>query len=143
MRRGSGFRLLAFRRVVPPPGARGPRPPHPPSGSVTQPLSRRLLLPGCLVVSFMLAAPVAGRWQEAIQYLNAVGFGVVDPLFGHDVGFYVFTYPFLTAAYQFVFFVGLVTLVAVGAVYVLSRGIRLTPPGPVLHPWAQGHLLPL
>jgi uncharacterized membrane protein (UPF0182 family) len=120
-----------------------PQVPQLPSWSVIQPLYRRLLLPGCLVVSFMLAAPVAGRWQEAIQYLNAVGFGVVDPLFGHDVGFYVFTYPFLTAAYQFVFFVGLVTLVAVGAVYVLSRGIRLTPQGPVVHPWAKGHLLTL
>ncbi|MBI2467549.1 MAG: UPF0182 family protein [Candidatus Rokubacteria bacterium] len=120
-----------------------PQLPQLPSWPLIRPLYQRLLLPGCLVVSFMLAAPVAGRWQEAIQFLNAVGFGVADPLFGRDVGFYVFTYPLLTAVYQFVFFVGLVTLVAVAAVYVLSQGIRLTPHGPVVHPWAKGHLLTL
>ena len=35
------------------------------------------------------------------------------------------------------------TLAAVAAVYVLSRGARLTPRGFVIAPWAKGHLLGL
>src|SRR5438093_6351748 len=82
-----------------------PQVPQLPSWSLIQPLYQRLLLPGCLVASFMLAAPVAGRWQEAIHFLYAVPFQVSDPPFGPTVGSASFPYPFLTAAYQLAFLV--------------------------------------
>ncbi len=120
-----------------------PEIPQLPSWLLIQPLYRRLLLPGCLLLGFFVAGQAAGQWQGVIRFLNPVAFGFADPLFERDVGFYVFSYPFLTYAYQFLFLTLLVTLLAVGAVYILSRGIRLSPQGPVVTSWAKGHLLAL
>jgi uncharacterized membrane protein (UPF0182 family) len=120
-----------------------PQLPQLPPWAMIEPLYRRVLLPGSLVLAFMIAAPTAGRWPEAIRFLNAVPFGIADPLFGRDVGFYVFTYPLVAAAYQFLFFALSVTAVAVAGVYVLARGIQLAPQRLVVHPWARGHLLVL
>jgi uncharacterized membrane protein (UPF0182 family) len=78
-----------------------------------------------------------------IAFRNAGAFGVTEPLFGRDVGFYVFAYPLLAAAQQFLLFALVVTTLAVAAVYVLARGIQLVPQRLVVHPWAKGHLLAL
>jgi uncharacterized protein len=114
-----------------------------PSWPLIEPLYRRLLLPGALVLGLLLAGQIGGHWLEAIRYLHGSDFGSVEPLFGRDVGFYVFRYPFIAAVYRFLFLAVGVTLVAVLAVYVLSRGVELTPQGLRVHPWAKAHLLAL
>jgi uncharacterized protein len=110
---------------------------------VLRPLFDRLLIPACLVAAFLVGAPAAGRWPEAIRFQHAGPFGVTDPLFGRDVGFYVLAYPLLAAAYQLLFVTLLLTLVVVAAVYVLSRGIQPATQRLVVQPWAKGHLLVL
>lgn len=115
--------------------------PQLPSWSLLEPLFRRFLLPGAAVAAFLLGGQLAGHWLEALRFVNAVDFGTADPLFGRDVGFYVFRYPFLQALYRYVFLVLGLALVAVVAVYVLSRGIRLGPLD--FEPWAKGHVLGL
>jgi uncharacterized membrane protein (UPF0182 family) len=117
--------------------------PQLPSWSLVGPLYHRFLLPACLVIAFMLSGQGTARWETMIRFRSAGVFGVADPLFGRDVGFYVFTYPLLLGVFQFLTLVLSVTLAAVGAVYVLSRGARLTPRGLVFTPWAKGHLLGL
>jgi uncharacterized membrane protein (UPF0182 family) len=117
--------------------------PQLPPWAMVEPLYRRLSLPGAVVLAFFLASQLVGNWLEALAYLNATSFGGADPLFGRDTGFYVFRYPFLAAVYRFLLMALGITLVAVAAVYVLARGIRLTPRGLDVHPWARGHLLVL
>jgi uncharacterized membrane protein (UPF0182 family) len=117
--------------------------PQLPDWSLVEPLYRRFLLPACLVIAFMLSGQGTARWETVLRFRSAGAFGVADPLFGRDVGFYVFTYPILLGVFQFLTLVLSVTLAAVGAVYVLSRGARLTPRGLVVTPWAKGHLLGL
>jgi uncharacterized membrane protein (UPF0182 family) len=78
-----------------------------------------------------------------IRFRNAGAFGVTEPLFGRDVGFYVFTYPLLVGIFGFLTVVLSVTMASVAGVYVISRGARLTPRGFVITPWAKGHLLGL
>jgi hypothetical protein len=117
--------------------------PQLPSWSQVEPLYRRFLLPGCVVVAFMLSGQGSAQWEALVRFRSAGAFGVADPLFGRDVGFYVFTYPFLLGIFQFLTLVVSVTMAAVAAVYVLSRGARLTPRGLVVVPWAKGHLLGL
>ena len=117
--------------------------PQLPSWRQVEPLYRRFLLPGCLVIAFMLSGQGTAQWETMIRFRNAGIFGVTEPLFGRDVGFYVFTYPLLLATFQFLTLLVSVTLAAVAAVYVLSRGARLSPRGLVVVPWAKGHLLGL
>ena len=117
--------------------------PQLPSWSLVEPLYRRFRLPACLLIAFLLSGNGTALWETVIRFRNAGTFGVTEPLFGRDVGFYVFTYPFLVGVFHFLTLVLSVTLAAVAAVYVLSRGIRLTPTGLVVAPWAKGHLLAL
>ena len=51
--------------------------------------------PAALVIAFMLSGQGTARWETMIRFRNAGVFGVTEPLFGRDVGFYVFTYPLL------------------------------------------------
>ena len=108
-----------------------------------EPLYKRFLLPGCFVIAFMLSGQGTALWEAMIRFRNAGDFGVTEPLFGRDVGYYVFTYPLLLGIFGFLTMVISVTIAAVAAVYVLSRGARLTPRGFVIAPWAKNHLLGL
>jgi uncharacterized membrane protein (UPF0182 family) len=117
--------------------------PQLPSWSIIEPLYERFRLPACLLIAFLLSGNGTALWETVIRFRNAGTFGVTEPLFGRDVGFYVFTYPFLVGVFQFLTLLMSVTLGAVAAVYVLSRGIRLSQTGPIVNSWARGHLLAL
>ena len=43
-----------------------------------------------ILLSIVFGSIAAGRWEQILLFLNAESFGVTDPQFGRDVGFYVF-----------------------------------------------------
>jgi hypothetical protein len=47
-----------------------------------------------LVLALISAAAWSSSWQTVLLFTNGADFGVVDPTFSHDVGFYVFDLPF-------------------------------------------------
>jgi hypothetical protein len=114
-----------------------------PSRLVIEPLFRRFLLPGALILGILGGMHAAGHWETVLRFLNAQLFGIHDPLFGHDIGFYVFRLPMLQTLYGWALVaLGLVFLLTV-ATYVLHRGIQIGPRGPVVAPHARAHLLTL
>src|SRR5919106_795990 len=46
--------------------------------------------------ALLLGGGVSVHWQDWILFRNRVNFGVADPQFERDVGFYVFQLPFLS-----------------------------------------------
>jgi len=46
-----------------------------------------------LFLSLVMGAGFSGCWEPALKYTNAVPFGSADPVFGLDMGFYVFEMP--------------------------------------------------
>ncbi len=46
-----------------------------------------------LLLGFLLALAAATRWELLLKWLHGVPFHRTDPLFGRDLGFYVFTLP--------------------------------------------------
>ncbi|MBR5640631.1 MAG: UPF0182 family protein [Firmicutes bacterium] len=51
-----------------------------------------------LVLGIIVSASIISRlWWQILQFLNATDFGIADPLYGNDVGFYVFKLEFLDA----------------------------------------------
>ena len=55
----------------------------------------RLIVPVvALVVGVMIGFAQAGNWDTVLKWLYAAPFGRSDPLFGHDLGFYLFALPF-------------------------------------------------
>lgn len=70
--------------------------------------------------SIIFGLMVAGKWQEVLSFLNSTSFGIFDPLFNRDVGFYVFTFPVIKLLQGYL--LGIVifsTLISAGIYYVL------------------------
>jgi uncharacterized protein len=114
-----------------------------PGRAILEPLVRRLLVPVIAVIAFFSGARATGSWATVLEYINGVGFGQVDPLFGRDLGFYFFVLPFWRLLYGWGTAMVAGTLVLVAAVYVLQRSLVLTARGPRLAAGARTHLLGL
>jgi uncharacterized membrane protein (UPF0182 family) len=114
-----------------------------PGRAILEPLVRRLLLPVIAVIAFFSGVRATAAWDTVLEYLNASGVGRVDPLFGRDLGFYLFELPFLRLVYGWATALVAGTLVLTAAVYVLQRSLVLTARGPRLAGGARMHLLAL
>ena len=93
------------------------------------------------VVALFLSVVASSQWLTVLRFLDQTPFGQADPLFGHDVGFYVFTLPFLDVARYACF--ALVVLAAIGSVAAYVAGGRLSvgPEGFSIDVRARQHLL--
>ncbi len=49
----------------------------------------------CLFLAVIAGLIASSRWIYLMHFLYATPFGLTDPIFKHDVGFYIFTLPFL------------------------------------------------
>ena len=49
-----------------------------------------------ILISLGFGFIISRNWLTLLAYLNRTPFNIVDPVFGLDLSFYVFTYPFLT-----------------------------------------------
>ena len=81
------------------------------------------------VAALFVAGVVSGQWMVVLQYLNRTEFATVDPIFGRDASFYVFTLPFLDTVRYTV--LGIVALAFVGSTgaYIITGQLSLTPTG--------------
>ena len=112
-----------------------------PPPDVIDPLLRRLLLPAALFLGLLAAPQAATNWERLPLFLNATSFNLPDPLFGSDVGFYIFRLAMYSAAYHWLIFALTLALLATAAVYLLYRGIQYGPQGLYLSEKAKTHLL--
>jgi len=112
-----------------------------PSPDLVDPLLRRLLLPVAIVLGFFAASHAAGHWKSFLLFLNWVPFGLEDPLFNRDIGFYVFRLPAITALYNWLNFTLGFTFLATAFTYLLYRGVQYTPQAISLTNRARTHLL--
>ena len=114
-----------------------------PGRAILEPLVRRLLLPVISVIAFIAGVRGSVAWDTWLTYVNATPFGRVDPLFGRDLGFYVFELPVWRLVYGWATALVAGTMVLTAAVYVLQRSLVLTAHGPRLAAGARTHLLAL
>ena len=59
---------------------------------------RLAALGGTALVSLLFALIIAAQWRTILQFIYRTPFGAADPVFGRDVGYYVFTLPVLELA---------------------------------------------
>src|SRR5438067_4252699 len=85
--------------------------------------ARRLALPAALGVGLLFAIGAAGAWLPVLQFLHRTPFGATDPVFGHDLSYYVFTVPVLAGAIGILTALATLALLAAGALYVLRRDV--------------------
>ncbi|NIQ04031.1 MAG: hypothetical protein GWM98_29765, partial [Nitrospinaceae bacterium] len=56
---------------------------------------RPLILFGPLILAIMTGLVISQQWDIVLKYLNAVPFNEVDPIFGRDISFYMFSLPMI------------------------------------------------
>jgi len=101
----------------------------------------RLLILAALVLPTLIAASVGGAaWDEFLRFLNGSSFGMADPVFGRDVGFYVFSLPFLRTLQSFVWWTLIFTLLATAAMHFFDYAISWSKENLVFAPHVKGHL---
>ncbi|HEY3305709.1 MAG TPA: UPF0182 family protein, partial [Candidatus Binatia bacterium] len=114
-----------------------------PSPELLDPLLRRILLPACLLLGLLAAPQGAGRWESLLLFFHSVPFGINDPLFARDIGFYIFRLPMLGSLYDWLSILLTLTFLATAFLYLLYRGVQYTPRGLFLNRRAKIHLLSL
>src|SRR5256884_959311 len=82
----------------------------------------------------------AGSWLGVLQFLHRTPFGVTDPVFGRDVGYYVFTVPVIAGALGLITTLTAFALVAAIGLYVLRRDVVVFGRGVTVEPSARLHL---
>ena len=73
-------------------------------------------------------------------FQNSVDFGTTDPVFGIDIGFYVFRLPFWQYLLNTAFTITVLALLGALAVHYLYGGVRLSGPGDRMTAGARAHL---
>ena len=94
------------------------------------------------ILVLILCAIGTGQWMVWLRYTHSQAFGVADPIFGRDIGFYVFVLPLIRFAASFVLGAIILSAAAVTTVYMVGGGIRFQEQITVL-PRARNHLLVL
>ncbi len=90
--------------------------------------------------ALFLGVGAGSRWQDWILYRNRVDFGLADPQFNVDIGFYVFELPFIRFVINWLFTAFIVVLIITAAAHYLNGGIRMNAPVQRVTPQVKAHL---
>jgi len=80
------------------------------------------------ILSAIVGLILSGSWEIILRYLNQERFGVTDPVFSKDIGFYIFTLPFYRLVQNLLFFIVLSSIIAITVIYLNKREIALIKP---------------
>lgn len=92
---------------------------------VIEPLRRVVMIGVPVVVGLFAGVSAAARWQPILLLLHSTSVGKKDPVFGLDVGFYLFQLPALHGIIGFASAVLVVSVIASLATAYLYGGIRI------------------
>lgn len=102
--------------------------------------SRQVLFWVALLLAVLVGSQSASQWEGWLLFRHAQPFGVRDPLFGHDIAFYMFRLPFWRYLHTWFLFTLVVTLLATTAYYYLNRGFEVFGTLPAFSPGVKPHL---
>jgi len=107
---------------------------------IVRPYSGRVYIAVAFVLALIAASGTIGEWQNWILFRHGGSFGVTDPLFHKDVGFYVFKLPFLTFVVDWTLAILIVTLGVSAVFHYLNGGIIAQRGFPRVRPAVKAHI---
>ncbi len=66
-----------------------------------------------VILAGLMGLNAAGSWMTVLEFLHGTRFGIADPIFAKDVGFYVFDLPMYNLLVQWFFYAMFITLFVV------------------------------
>jgi uncharacterized membrane protein (UPF0182 family) len=82
------------------------------------------LILGALFISFLAAIAATDQWDTVLRFLNQQPFRQVDPIFGRDISFYVFTLPFYKYVRSWLFTLLFLSLLVSIFIHLLDGAIQ-------------------
>ena len=101
---------------------------------------RRLSLPLSLGFGLLAGFAATPAWDLVLRVIYRTPFGIADPVFSRDIGFYVFTLPALAAALGFLTTLTVISLLLLIPLYWMRGDIVARPPRLMVEPSAGLHL---
>ncbi|MGH7522970.1 MAG: UPF0182 family protein [Gemmatimonadales bacterium] len=104
-------------------------------------LVRRITLPFAVVMALLVGLGASTSWDMVLQFVHGVAFGTRDPVFGRDIGYYVFTLPAIDAVVGMVRGLTATALFLVIPIYWIRGDIIAAPPRRlIVEPGTTKHL---
>ena len=110
------------------------------AGSAWSRIVKWALLAFAIIAAGVAGISWGGKWELVLRFLNHSSFGVKDPIFHKDAGFYMFSYPFQRELVSWLIGTLFFVLVITVLVYILQGGIRLRRGPDMLAPHVKLHL---
>lgn len=107
---------------------------------VAQKYTRWLIWAVALVLAWLVGTAASQNWLLFLRFLNQQPFGLADPLFDQDVGFYVFSLPLYHFAQTWLVIVLFLSLLGAIGIYALAQQNNLQEGRLVILPHVQLHL---
>src|SRR6201981_1071541 len=105
-----------------------------------QRLPWRLLIAGVAVVlGILIAAGEVGNWGVLLRYVYQVPYGLSDPQYGKNVGFYLFSLPAYVALKNWLLLMLVLSFLMAGAVYWVHGDIEFDEQGRSISAAAIAH----
>jgi uncharacterized membrane protein (UPF0182 family) len=101
---------------------------------------RRATLPVSVGLSLLVGASATGGWLVLLRFMNRTPFGVTDPVFGRDVGYYVFALPAVDLFLSVVVGLVVTALFILIPLYLLRRDIVVARRRVMIERSAEIHL---
>ncbi|MEP6800085.1 MAG: UPF0182 family protein [Lapillicoccus sp.] len=92
-----------------------------------EPLRRAGTIGVPLVIGLLTGLGAAGEWQTFLLWRNGVPFGKTDPEFGMDLGFFVFTLPWLSFVVGFVSMALIIGLIVAAFTHYVFGALHFAP----------------
>ncbi len=102
--------------------------------------SQSLVFWSVLVLSLLVGSQSASQWEQWLLFRYAQPFHTQDPLFGHDISFYMFRLPFWRYLHTWFTFTLIATLAITAAYYYLNRGFEVFGTLTAFSPGVKPHL---
>jgi hypothetical protein len=106
-------------------------------------LFRWLIWGGVIFAGYVVSRWGMDHWLTYLRARQVPVMGFADPLFGRDLGFYLFQLPYTWFLYHLALVTVICCLVSAAFLYLVEGGVWITPRGPVMAQAARAHLMTL
>ena len=86
---------------------------------------KKLAVVSSLVIALFFGLVAAGNWQDVLKFISGATFGATDPIFGKDIGFYIFSLPVFQIGLGLIKFLVLLSLAGCAIIYFLRGSLYI------------------
>jgi uncharacterized protein len=100
----------------------------------------KIIVPAGVFFAFLFGTAAVGSWMHFLEFANSSAFGAVDPVFGREIGYYVFVLPAVASVIGFLRALVILALIISLFFHVVRGRVTLPPQRVGLEPPADKHI---